>query len=156
MLTAKIREAIEDAIEMSHFTKGLVSLSFIAEDVYDSNPGLMEEAKRPILIARIRRMIKAKRFDAWAKSHRESDQLTLPGFETLPRRIVLPNGRRKLLDEATAKDVQAHIIMLRKRFLNDPKIQQMERVLKLIEKHNAEKPRITWAKVKAIELNAPQ
>lgn len=152
MLTAQIRKALEEAIEIAHFTKSLHSLKLIAEDVYDSNPGLMEQLKRPVLIARIRRMIKGKRYDAWSKSQHGTEQLELPGFDNLPRRIFLPNGNRKLLDEATAKDVRRHIAMLRKRLGEHPKIVQMERILELIEKHNAEKPRITWAKVKVIEF----
>jgi len=152
MLTIQLRKALEDAIEMSHFTKGLVSLKLIAEDVYDCNPDLMEQMKHPILIARIKRMIKANRLNDWSKSQRETDQLALPGFDNLPRRIFLPNGRRKLLDEATAKDVRKHITMLRKRLGEHPKIMQMERILELMEKHNVEKPRITWGKVKSIEL----
>lgn len=154
MLTLQLRKAMQDAIEMSHFTKGLSSLKLVAEDVYDSNPSLMELIKRPILIARIKRMIKANRLNDWSKSDDSVNQMTLPGFDNLPRRIFLPNGRRKLLDEATAKDVRKHITMLRKRLIDHPKILQMERILKLMEKHNAEKPRITWGKVKALELRS--
>lgn len=151
MLTIQLQRALEDAIELSHFTKGLVSVGLIAEDVYDSNPGLMEEAKRPVLLARIRKMIENRRTRVWSKSEPEKPQLNLPGFEDLPRRIFLPNGRRKLLDDATVKDVQSHIAMLRKRFLEHPKILQMKQVLDLMQKYNVEKPRITWAEVKAIE-----
>lgn len=152
MLTISLQKSLEDAIELSHFTKGLSSVVLIAEDVYDSNPELMEQAKRPVLILRIRKMIENRRARVWSKNEPEKYQLTLPGFEGLPRRIVLPNGQRKLLDDSTAKDVQRHIAMLRKRFLEHPKIQQMERVLDLMQKHNSQKPRITWSEVKAIEL----
>jgi hypothetical protein len=155
MSAIQLRKALEDAIEMSHFIKGFRSLNLIAEDVYDSNPDLMEQMKRPVLISRIKRMIKAARLNDWSKSSQSNDQLTLPGFDNLPRRIFLPNGQRKLLDKATAKDVQKHISMLRKRSLEHPKILQMERVLRLMEKHNADKPRITWAKVKSIEFKVP-
>lgn len=152
MLTVQLQKDLEDAIEISHFTKGLSSVKFIAEDVYDSNPGLMEQAKRPVLISKIRKMVENRRARIWSKNEPQNDQMALPGFDRLPRRIFLPNGNRKLLDETTAYDIQKHLVMLRKRLGEHPKIRQIERVLELMGKYTPEKPRITWAEVKAIEL----
>jgi hypothetical protein len=128
--------------------------SACAEQFYNSHPQLMEKLKRPWLVQRLTKMIKNGTHQGWPKLEFDS-QMNLPGFEDLPRRIFLRDGRRKLLDKATVGDIRQHIKMLRDRFLQRPKIKRMEAVLELMEKYSKIKPKITWREVKQRESNFP-
>jgi len=136
---------LEEAIELSHFTKTLITAREVAEDVF---PQLSEELKHERVIQWLMRIVKRKR-EEWAAPPKQKQQLTLPGFEGLPRRIFLRDGRRKLLDKATIGQVRESLEMLRRRF--SPKIKQMEAVLELMQKYAVDRPKITWGRVKELE-----
>jgi hypothetical protein len=84
--------------------------------------------------------------------NRGDAQLVLPGIGILPRRIVLPDGSRKLLDNATVQDVRAHLKALRQRLLTSHRVLQIQKVVELMSKYAAEHRGITWAEVKKLEL----
>ena len=136
---------VEEAIELSHFTKTLITAREVAQDVF---PQVGQELKDRWIIERLMRIVKRKR-EQWAAPPKQKQQLNLPGFEDLPRRIFLRDGRRKLLDKATIGQVRESLEMLRRRF--SPKIKQMEAVLALMEKYAVDRPKITWGRVKELE-----
>jgi hypothetical protein len=152
-LEAELNEALQVDIHTNPTNEGLPPSS-CAERFYDSHSALMERLKRPWLITRLTNMIKNGMRQGWSKFEVEKQQLNLPGFETLPRRIFLSNGTRKLLDTVTIGEIRQHIKMLRHRFRNDPKIKQMEAVLALMGKYTSTKPRITWREVKQREVES--
>jgi hypothetical protein len=153
---------VEEAVELSHFTKSLITAREIAHDV---SPQIGQELKDRWIIQRLMRIVERKRKE-WATPPKEDKQLTLPGLEGLPRRIFLRNGRRKLLDKATIGQVRQNLEMLKARlsqkfsedletlqakFSAHPKIKQMEAVIALMEKYVEIHPKITWEEVKKLE-----
>jgi hypothetical protein len=155
MADLALKNELNEALQLDVYgnpTNDSQPSSACAEWFYNSHPQLIEKLKRPWMIERLTNMIKNARRQGWPLLEMEKQQLNLPGFEDLPRRIFLRNGARKLLDKATIGDVRQHLKMLRDRFKNHPKIKQMEAVLDLMHKYNAEKQRITWKQVKQREL----
>lgn len=138
---------VEEAIELSHFTKKLITARDVAEDVL---PQIGQELKDRWIIQRLMRIVKRKR-EEWATPRQEEKQLTLPGLEGLPRRIVLRSGRRKLLNESTMGQIRESLEMLRARFSQQHKVRQLEMVLELMQKYAVDRPKITWGRVKEFE-----
>lgn len=147
----QIERRVDEAIELADLGASDVTARAIAEGIYDSEPELMEQLKRPWMVDRLLWMVSRKRRNR-RRVQRGDDQLTLPGFEGLPRSIFLPDGHRKSLDDANVTQVRAHLNMLRNRLKHHPKIEQMEAVLELMRKYSGEQPRITWAEVKRREF----
>jgi hypothetical protein len=155
MLKTKLQNTLNAEFEQYFFTNNLFEIGPMAcaEGFYDSHPELMEKLKRPWLIERLTNLAKHRRQRGWPSTG-ENTQLTLPGFENLPRRIFLPNGTRKILDNATIGQIRDHLAMMRQRALEHSKIKQMEAVLALMEKYSTKQPWPTWGQVKQKELQA--
>jgi hypothetical protein len=130
-----------------------LSPSACADEFYRSHPELMDELKRPWIVRRLTKMIEHGLERGWPDMQVDTQQ-NLPGFEDLPKRIFLKNGSRKILNDATIGQVKQHLWMLRDRFLNHPKIKQIEAVLELMQKYTKINPKITWKKVKQRELES--
>ena len=145
-MITKLNE-VEEAIELSHFTKTLFTARQVAEDVF---PQLSQELKDKRVIQWLMRIVERKRKE-WAQPEEPKRQLSLPGLEDLPRRIVLRSGRRKLLNHATFRQIRESLEMLRARFSQQNKIKQLEKVLSLMEKYADLQPKITWERVKELE-----
>lgn len=146
---AKIDQIVIDALELADLGGIRVTTRAIAERVYDSEPELMKEMQRPWMVDRLIWMISRKRRVRRAV-HYDQAQMTLPGFEGLPKAIFLPNGQRMPLDNATTANVRDHIKMLRARLKSIGKIQLFESVVELMSGYRT--PMITWAEVKRREL----
>jgi hypothetical protein len=155
MLKTELQNTLNAAFEEYFFTNNVYEIApkACAENFYDSHSELMEKLKRPWLIERLTKLAKNRKQRGWPNTSK-SPQLTLPGFENLPRRIFLPNGTRKILDNATIGQIRDHLGMLRQRALEHTKIKQMEAVLALMEKYSTKQPWPTWAEVKQKELQA--
>lgn len=150
-----LKNELNEALQIDIFSNPVnesLPPSACAEQFYNSHPHLMDKLKHPWLVQRLTKMIKNGTQRGWPKLEIDS-QLNLPGFEDLPRRIFLRDGRRKVLDMATVGDVRQHLKMLRDRFMQSGKIKRMEAVLELMEKYSKTKPKITWKEVKRRELD---
>lgn len=153
----KIRteKVVSEAIELADVAGKFSSSRSIAERVFDSEPELMKELQRGWMVDRLYAMIcKARHFQRYTKD--TGRQLALPGFASLPSRIMLPDGQRKRLDLARFVDVRAHIAMLRGRLKPSFRIELMEKVLELMQKYSSVQAGITWGEVKQREFKAQE
>jgi hypothetical protein len=147
----KIERVVYESIELAVLSSGGVTSRSIAEKIYESEPDLMEQLKPYWMVDRLLWMVSRKRHMR-RSMQRNAVQLALPGFEGLPRRIFLPDGQRKFLDDATIEMIQDHVQILRDRLKPNSKIKLMEAVLDLMRKYSTAHRKITWGEVKDKEL----
>lgn len=99
-------------------------IGVLAERIYQSAPILMKRLmleRLTWLLYRTRRRIAA------------SKQLLLPGFEKLPGRIVLKDGRWTQLKKASLGQLREYRSVLLKR--RDPRIKYVDRLISLFQRH---------------------
>src|ERR1700676_2374400 len=102
MLTPKLKHEIETVVETAiMLAEPGTSNMTIAERLYESEPALMEEIKKPLAIDRLIWTMKRRR--PYIPSQ---NQMMLPGFPNLPQRIRLQNGFRPLLMQSTVKQLK--------------------------------------------------
>jgi len=116
------------------------SVPKLAAHIYDSEPGLIEQIKRPWIIARLEWML-----------HRRQDrmpgegQATLPGFPALPIRMTLKNGQRPFLMQGNLKQLQEFRDVLSK--VKSRRFRVVERLIALVAPYAAKRPGITVTEV---------
>lgn len=116
----------------------------LAERIYNSEPELMKRLQKPWMIERLIWMLHRKR-----RKIRPANQLSLPGFERLPQRLKLPDGRFARLKQATLKQLRLHRQFLSKR--KDPRLAQLSALIDLVQPHAQKRPGITVFEVMQAE-----
>lgn len=127
-----------------HAEKGQRSRE-IAEQFCESERHLVKPFLLEWAIEKIAAMVRARRSEV----RRASDtQLQLEiglGFERLPARIVLKSGERVSRKEATIGQFREQRALLFK--AKNPKVEELDRAIELMEKYTRREPDITWAEV---------
>jgi hypothetical protein len=100
----------------------------VAAQVYDAEPELMNRLQREWIVERLTWMLYRKR----AKI-RPANQLTLPGFERIPQRLKMPDGRFTVLKRATVAELRQYRRFLADR--EDPRIEQIDRLIELVQRY---------------------
>ena len=137
-----VRTAADDA------EKGQPSRQ-IAEQFCESERHLIEPFLLEWAIEKIAAMIRSRRGEV----RRANDgQLQLEiglGFERLPARIALKSGKRLNRRDATVSQFREQRALLFK--AKNPKVEELDRAIELMEKYTPRKPDITWAEVLGLE-----
>ena len=149
-LEKRVVVILDEALELANLGGGRhVSVSQIAERVYDSEPGLMQEATRLWMIERLTWMLGRRRRARWNEKYPDNGTLLLPEiFNDLPKAVFLPDGRRPKLDLCKLSETEENLTLLRKRYRSHYRITQMEAVVDLMRTYNAVQRGITWGEVK--------
>lgn len=155
-IPALLEKAVDDALAAADLAwerdelKRYPSIGQIAESVFDGNPELMEDAKRPVLIDRLYWLAKRRRT---ARFSQKFGQLELPGLE-LPRTVYLKNGQRNRTDYCNGRQIEEAIKVLesQQRDRQNPKIQRLRNALSVMEPYRADNRDILWVDVKKKEL----
>jgi hypothetical protein len=146
VLTKTLKQAMETAMEtVLMAAEPGVSIDQLAERMYDSNPALIEEIKRPLAIERFRWMINRQRQHIPSK-----DQLLFPGFPTLPLRVTLKNGKWLFLMRANLEQLKQYRQVLLKR--KGTRLKVVERLIAVMEPYAAKRANISVAEVGAKEF----
>jgi hypothetical protein len=145
----RLNRVLDEAIELAYLEKSGVNGMAVARRIYESEPALMNELKERWMIERLAWQINRKRAERWRA---RSSQMELPGFEEMPRRILLRNGTRPRLEYSTVREVEEHLRLLRSRFKKSAQVRKMEAVLELMRRYAEDDPDITWADVKKKEM----
>jgi hypothetical protein len=153
-LEKRIEKVLREAVELADLGNQRISARKIADRVFDTEPDLVEEAKRPILVDRWAWLIARMRRARWdAESRPYSQQMVLddPIFKDLPKTVFLRNGKRPKLDFCLLTDTEDHLKLLRERFQRHPRVIQFEAVVELHRKWAAIKRGCTWYDAKQME-----
>lgn len=134
----------------------------IENAVIAAKPGVTIDAQASLLISEERalidantpawqhrevvRLLRAKRLEL-ARKRRAEDQYVLPGFEGLPQRIVIREGKRRPLARATYRQLRDYFEFLRKRQLNNPRLTQVKALVQLVQGYARMEPGITVKEV---------
>jgi hypothetical protein len=81
------------------------------------------------------------------RRRRAPEQTMLPGFEHLPRRISIADGRQKPLHEATYRQLREYLAVLHDRHREDPRVAEVKALVELVQAYAAKNPGITVAEV---------
>ena len=82
-----------------------------------------------------------------ARRRRAEDQYLLPGFDRLPQRITIRDGKTRPLDKATYRQLRDYFEVLRKRERYSPKILQVKTLMERLWPYAKETPGITVREV---------
>lgn len=119
--------------------------------VEDCDRDLVSGLSRVLLLRFFERLIRAER----ASARRKLQQLPLPGFNHLPKRIPINEKKRRSLEDATYSDLRSYVRRLsvgqRERLKNDPKLAEAKKLLELMGKYNGTSEGITVKEVFALE-----
>lgn len=149
MLKATLLRDLEITIESALMLSPDVPTAALAERIYDSDPELMERIQRTWVIERLVWMINRRRSRV-----SQGNQLPLPGFEKLPRRMVIKGGKRVALRYATVKQLRQYRGALWKK--RDSRIEVVDRLIELVAGYASEHPGITVEEVMQRELDKLQ
>lgn len=145
MLSAALKREVEITLETAlMLAESGVSIAKIAERVYDSEPALVDQLKRPLILERFVWLLNRRR------QHTPSQkQMLLPGFPTLPQRITLKNGKRPFLMEANLSHLKQFREVLLKR--KGARLVIIEKLIEFMAPYAAQTPGITVARVVAAQ-----
>lgn len=129
VLSKQLQELIENALIAAAPDTPIKSL---AKRLIDSNRELIDLLMEEWRVSYVARLVRAKQ--AQIAREQRTAQLMLPGFERLPGRITVSEGRRKPLEQATARQLREYLIVLRRRQKNNTQISQVLSLLQLLKK----------------------
>lgn len=95
---------------------------------------------------RVVKLFRAKRLEL-ARKRRAEGQYLLPGFEGLPQRIVIRDGKRRPLEKATYRQLRDYFEVLRKRANNNPRLAKVKALMELVHPYAQDTPGITVREV---------
>jgi hypothetical protein len=149
MLTPSLKHELEIVTETAlMLSEPDISIQKIAERIYDSEPALMEQIRRPLAIERLMWLMNRLR------QHTPSQkQMVLPGFPNLPRRITLKNGKHPLLMASNMRKLQEYRDVLLKR--GRARLTIIEKLIKFMAPYTAKDPGITVGEVKDAQNDMP-
>ncbi len=146
MLTSGLKRDLEITIETAlMLVEEGTSLQRLAERIYDSEPHLMEQLRRPWMTDRLLWLLSRKR-----QHMASADQLALPGFEGLPRRLTLKDGRRVALRKANLKQLKEFRAALTRR---NKQLESLNRLIVRVAEYERKTPGITVGEVISLELS---
>lgn len=144
-LTTIQKRELEFAIESAIMLDPELSNVDLARKIYRSESTLMEEFKESLLIDRLIWMIGRRK-----QSIAAANQLPLPGFESLPRRINSKDGKRTAIRHADLDQLKAYREVLVER--QDSRLDALDRLIALVtEEQRRTRSRVTVADVMAAE-----
>lgn len=144
-LKTGLKHDLEIAIEASIMLNPETAIVELAKRIYNSEPELMEQVKETLLIDRLIWMIGRKK-----QALAAAEQMPLPGFEDLPRRITFKDGRRAALRHADLDQMKAYRQLLAER--QDKRLDAVDRLIVLmVEEQKRTRGRVTVADVIAAE-----
>ncbi|GAC1424738.1 MAG: hypothetical protein NVSMB64_32040 [Candidatus Velthaea sp.] len=151
-LEKRMRQALDDAIELADLGDRRVPAAKIAESVFDRETELIEELSRPWITERLAWLIARRRKERWnAESPFGQMILGDPVFQGLPKTIFIRSGQRPILRDATLRETEDHLKLLRDRFKNNPRVKQFEAVVELHRKWAAVRRGISWSDAQRLE-----
>jgi len=141
-LTRELEITLETALMLSPETP----VSILAGKIYDSEPALVAQIQREWIVERLVWMLRRKR-----QRIKNQDQLILPGFQVLPRRLSMIDGTRLQLRSARLLELLEYRKLLVQR--RDARIETLDKLIELVKAYAKEKKdqRITVATVFALE-----
>ncbi|MGH9344853.1 MAG: hypothetical protein ACRD3Y_02290 [Bryobacteraceae bacterium] len=144
-LQQRANQAVREALELAYLGRQHIAAPKIAARIFESEPDLMRELFRPWMVERLTSMIQRARREAWAQRDQGQMVLSDPVFWELPTRIFLRDGRRPCLEDCKIRQVEDHLVLLRQRLKDHPRVKQMEAVVALHRKWaDLEDRGITW------------
>lgn len=152
-LDKRIEKVLREAIELSDIGHQHISARKIAERIFDSEPDIVEEAKRPTIVENWTWKITRMRRQRWDSQFAPVSQQMLldPIFKNLPKTIFLRDGTRPRLDSTMLGETEDHLKLLRERFKNHPRVTQFEAVVALHRKWAAVHRGCSWLEAKQYE-----
>jgi hypothetical protein len=97
-------------------------------------------------IREVVRLLRMKRLE-FARKDQPQKQFLLPGFERVPQRILIRDGKRKPLEGATYRQLRDYFKALRKRAYDNAKLTQVKALMELVWKYAQDTPAITVKQV---------
>lgn len=152
ILGKRVEKTLHEAIELADLGDRRISARKIAERVFESEPDLVEEAKRPTIVDRWTWMVTRMRRERW-DGMAPSRQMVLddPIFKNLPETVFLRNGTRPKLDQCLLSETEDHLKLLQERLKKHPRVKQFEAVVELHRKWAATRRGVTWGDAKKLE-----
>ena len=138
MLTTTLQRELEITIESAlMLAEPDTTVPVLAQRIYDSSPELMAQCEKYWALERIAWMLYRRKRRLLARRN----QLTLPGFENLPRLLTMRDGTRKNIKAATLPELLEYREVMTKN--NRSKLEDLDRLISLVSKHSRRHPRIT-------------
>lgn len=150
-MKAQLNREVEITLETALMLAPDTPVSELARQIYTTEPGLVAQVQKEWVIERFIWMLHRRR-----QRIKNQDQLILPGFELLPRRITFIDGSRGRLRGATLKE----LLEFRKALINQPialqnkliarmdrKLAALDRLIELVRSYSRKNPGINVAEV---------
>lgn len=145
MTNTKDEQALEIAVESALLLAApATSIRDLAERIYQGEPRLMESFQRRWMVDHLVWLIRRR-----SKLVKPENQLRLPGFEKLPRRLTTQDGKRPRLGGATLPQLMDYRRYLVNR--RDPRVKQLDALIELMKRHAPRSPTMTVSEVMAAE-----
>ena len=144
-MTAALKRDLEITLETAlMLAEPDTPIPVLAQRIYDSDPTLMAECQHIWALERIIWMLYRKQQAATS-----SRQLCLPGFENLPNRITMKDGRRRALRSATLVHLIEFREVLAKR--RTARYHAVVKLIALVAEYDKTQPDIQVGEVMALE-----
>jgi hypothetical protein len=117
----------------------------LAERIYDAEPALVAQVQRPFVVERFTWMLYRRQQRAAS-----GNQLPLPGYESLPRRIELKDRKRGALRAAGLQELLQYrqILVVRR----DKRLEVLDRLIELMRAYAKPGKTMSVADVMAQEM----
>ena len=141
-----LRRELEITLESALMLSPDTPIPTLAARIYDNDRALIEQFQRDWIIERLTWMMYRRR-----QVSRNQDQMILPGFESLPRRLNMTDGKRVPLRRANLESLAEYRKVLLAR--RDRRLETLDRLIDLVRQYSKKKkdPGITVAEVFALE-----
>ncbi len=128
-MIASLKRDLEISLETALLlAEETTTLNELASRVYDSEPALMEQLRRPWMVERLRWLLARKR-----QRIKPDNQLPLPGFEHLPRRLTMKDGSRTPLRQAQITDLREFKdVHIKRAERNDHRLRELDALIELM------------------------
>jgi len=163
-ITATLKKDIDTALETTlMFAPKKATLKELAYRAYNSNRPIFDQAQETWMLDRIEWMIARKRRTIIPIDPDDEAQFMLPGFERIPRRLTMKNGKRVMLQKAILSQLREYRAALLVQLTNyrntlaakdplqDPRIIELDRLIELMSGYAKQGKMITVADAMAAE-----
>lgn len=146
MITSILKRDLEITLETAlMLVEDGTPLQQLAERIYNAESQLMSQLQRPWMVERLVWMLSRKRQHIVS-----ANQLRLPGFEDLPRRLTMKDGRRVALRNANLEQLKEfrNVLLARR----NKRLESLNRLIACVAEYEHKTPGITVGEVISLEI----
>lgn len=144
---SKASELFDSAVETSIISSPIsMKIESQAAILIDEERGLIDLLTPIWQVQAVCRLIRLKR-KKMADAGGIENQFMLPGFERIPLRITIRDGKRRPLEDATYRQLAQYLHVLRRQARDNSRIQQLQALMGLVRPYMEDNPGITVKEV---------